>query len=151
MSSSSSRSKPGPTGPRTRYRANLDATLRLIDQENPSKSELLASTLRAHGDGQRTRPIFPGSNDRAYQILSTWVQSLRRPQQGGEQTRPQSARNGDEDAENFAVGRNRIAADGSVDTLSALPDGGQRRPSAVPPSSPDPTAVAVRPSSRHEA
>ena len=50
------------------YRANLDATLRLVDPESPAKSELLTSTLRAHGPGPRPRPIFPGSNDRTYQI-----------------------------------------------------------------------------------
>src|SRR5262249_6103805 len=41
-------------------RANLDATLRLVDPENPAKSELLSSTLRAHGTGVRRRPIFTG-------------------------------------------------------------------------------------------
>jgi hypothetical protein len=57
-------------------RANLDATLGLIDPESLAKSELLSSTLRPHGVGGRKRPIFPGSNNRAYQILSTWVSSL---------------------------------------------------------------------------
>jgi hypothetical protein len=57
-------------------RANLDATLRLIDPGNPSKSELLSSTLRPHGSGPKKRPIFEGSNNRAYQVLAAWVNSL---------------------------------------------------------------------------
>ena len=44
-------------------RANLDATLRLIDPANPSRSELLSVTLRPHGLGTKPRPIFPGSNE----------------------------------------------------------------------------------------
>ena len=51
-------------------RANLDATLRLIDPENPSHSVLLSSTLRPHGSGAKPRPIFSGSNDRAYKVLA---------------------------------------------------------------------------------
>jgi hypothetical protein len=58
-------------------RANLDATLRLIDPVNPARSELLSSTLRPHGIGPKNRPIFAGSNDRAYQVLAAWVNSLR--------------------------------------------------------------------------
>ncbi len=61
-------------------RANLDATLRLVDPENPAKSELLSSTLRPHGLGAKKRPILTGSNDRAYQILAAWVNGLRPPQ-----------------------------------------------------------------------
>ena len=58
-------------------RANLDATLRLIDRENPTRSELLSSSLRPHGRGPNTRPIFQGSNDKAYQILATWAKNLQ--------------------------------------------------------------------------
>src|SRR6202034_1428279 len=50
-------------------RVNLDATLRLIDQANPAKSELLSASLRPHGNGPHPRSIFPGANDKAYQIL----------------------------------------------------------------------------------
>lgn len=60
-------------------RANLDATLRLVLLEDPAKSELLSSTLRPHGSGSKPRPIFLGSNDRAYRILAAWVNSLRPP------------------------------------------------------------------------
>jgi hypothetical protein len=58
-------------------RANLDAVLAFVDLENPAKSELLSSTLRRHGNGENARPIFVGSNDRQYQVLATWVNSLK--------------------------------------------------------------------------
>ena len=67
-------------------RANLDATLRLVDPKNPARSELLSSTLRPHGRGQRPRPIFPGSNDPTYQILARWVQNLCPPAAGAART-----------------------------------------------------------------
>ena len=57
-------------------RANLDATLNLINREHPSDSKLLTSVLRPHGEGRNKRAIFPGSNNRAYQILATWVNSV---------------------------------------------------------------------------
>ncbi len=59
------------------YRANLDATLQLIDPENPSRSELLSTTLMPHGKGPNRKPIFRGSNDRGFQILAAWAYSLR--------------------------------------------------------------------------
>ena len=58
-------------------RANLDATLRLIDRDNPAHSVLLSSSLRPHGRGPNPRPIFKGSNDGAYQILATWINRLQ--------------------------------------------------------------------------
>jgi|GEM_PF-1026700 len=58
-------------------RANLDSVLSLIDLENPARSELLSSSLRPHGKGSKPRPIFRGSNDREYQVLAAWVNSLK--------------------------------------------------------------------------
>jgi hypothetical protein len=58
-------------------RANLDATLRLVDRENPTRSVLLSSSLRPHGRSQNPRPIFQGSNDQAYRILATWTSRLK--------------------------------------------------------------------------
>jgi hypothetical protein len=58
-------------------RANLDASLKLVDRENPARSDLLSSALRPHGRGPNPRPIFKGSNDAAYQILATWVNKLQ--------------------------------------------------------------------------
>ena len=107
-------------------RANLDATLRLIDPDNPAKSELLSSTLRPHGRGPRPRAIFTGGNDKTYQILATWVQSLRsarmvprwraRIQHAG---RP-------ENVEPFASNRPAITSD-SRQTAPAEPSGGIAR------------------------
>ena len=73
-------------------RANLDATLRLINPESPAKSELLSCTLRAHGNDPRPRAIFTGSNDKSYQIIAAWVQSLSSNKTGGETAQPQFQR-----------------------------------------------------------
>jgi hypothetical protein len=88
-------------------RTNLDATLRLIDPENPAKSELLSSTLRPHGHGPKKRPLFPGSNNQAYQILAAWVNSLRSPKTGEGSTRLGGERAGSGRAETFAADRER--------------------------------------------
>ena len=74
--------RPGQDPPRPddrRLPGNLDATLRLVDPENLAKSELLSSALVPHGAGPNKRPIFRGSNDPEYQILSAWVNNLRPP------------------------------------------------------------------------
>ena len=90
-------------------RANLDATLRLVDPTNLSHSELLSSTLRPHGNGAKPRPIFPGSNDKAYKILAEWVNHLAAPKE--EKIRPicDASRGHDESDEVFAVDRNRTS------------------------------------------
>jgi hypothetical protein len=128
-------------------RVNLDATLRIIDQENPAKSELLSASLRPHGNGPRKRSIFPGANDKAYQILSAWAQSLRSPKDIKETARSQAGRTGSENGETFAAGRERIGND-SVDTdLPALIGGGRKPPLAAAPSSsriPPPTPFVPR-------
>ncbi len=126
------------------YRANLDATLRIIDPENPSKSELLTTTLRAHGPGPRPRSIFPGSNDKTYQILAAWAQSLRRPAQGaaGTYAPGQLATETDDD---FAVNRDRGDSAGPASAPSASANEGQRaRP--VPGISP---GLRIPPPSRY--
>ncbi len=66
-------------------RANLDATLKLIDPANPSKSELLSISLIPHGSGANRKPIFRGSNDPRFQIFAAWANSLRttKPSQEG--------------------------------------------------------------------
>ena len=59
-------------------RANLDATLRLVDSENPARSELLSNSLVPHGNRPNPRPIFRScANDPRYQIIAAWVNSLR--------------------------------------------------------------------------
>ena len=87
-------------------RANLDVTLQFINKENPSKSELLSSTLRPHGYGPNKRPIFPGSNDQAYQVLATWVNNLRPAGKiVSDMNRTAPGRTGTNDGETFAADR----------------------------------------------
>jgi hypothetical protein len=96
---------------RDALRANLDASLKLIDRENPPRSELLASSLRPHGRGPNKRPIFQGSNDRAYQILATWVNKLQATSVAASvvQAKSHPAAPGGEPGESFASQRGRIA------------------------------------------
>lgn len=95
-------------------RTNLDAVLRLVDRENPGRSELLASSLRPHGRGPNTRPIFQGSNDKAYQILAAWVNNLRVKPGGGAATAESGPAAPNGSTEDFAVSRTRISK-GTVD------------------------------------
>lgn len=89
-------------------RVNLDATLFLVDREDPGRSELLASTLRPHSKGM-SRPIFQSSNDRGYQILAAWVNSLRtRPTVGSTLAGAPQAAPAAEGGEVFAADRGRI-------------------------------------------
>ncbi len=56
-------------------RANLDAVLRLVNPDDPSRSELLSAGLVPHGPNKGA--IFRGANDKQYYILSTWVRRVR--------------------------------------------------------------------------
>lgn len=56
-------------------RANLDAVLRLVNPDDPTRSDILAAGLVPHGP--KKGPIFTGANDRQYQILAAWVKSVR--------------------------------------------------------------------------
>jgi len=56
-------------------RANLDAALRLVNPDDPSRSELLSNGLIPHGS--KKTAIFKGPNDPQYRVLSTWARSLR--------------------------------------------------------------------------
>jgi len=110
-------------------RANLDATLRLVDRETPGRSELLASSLRPHGGGANTRPIFTSSNDRAYQVLSTWVNNLRtkpgaNPLLGAAPAAPAPAAEG----EAFAADRDRITRSSVEIDPVVGPEGGFTAP-----------------------
>jgi len=101
-------------------RANLDATLRLVDPKNPAHSELLSSTLRAHGRGPRPRPIFPGSNDATYQILANWVHKLCPPVTGADAKRTERGQIPTEGVETFAVDRDQIGRDRPDQTAPAV-------------------------------
>ena len=68
---------------------NLDATLRLIDPDNPAKSDVLVSSVMPHGPSGR--PILSGPNDPSYQRLATWINGLKGPQKPHQdQRRPPS-------------------------------------------------------------
>jgi hypothetical protein len=122
-------------------RANLDATLRLIDRDSLDKSALLSSTLRPHHGGPRSRPIFTGSNDKTYQILATWVLSLRNTKNGNEQVRQDLVHPATVNAEPFASNRRAITSDSSQPALgeprggiAPLPlIGNQPTPNVIPP------------------
>jgi hypothetical protein len=136
-------------------RANLDATLRLVDPKNPSHSVLLSSTLRAHGKGAR-RPIFPGSNDKVYMVLARWVNQLAAPKDNEDSARGERSAGPTEIDEVFAVERNRsnalrptkaVTADASMPAASTLdrrvgsrPAVGQ--PEAEPQEFPIPFAIS---------
>ena len=116
-------------------RANMDATLRLIDPENPSKSELLSSTLRPHGSGPRKRPIFEGSNSRAYQILAVWVNSLSAQSPRRDRAMKPGAGDTAVDSERFASDRSRPAGsslEGAIPGLAPA-DGRGVKPNALDP------------------
>ena len=108
---------------RDALRANLDASLKLVDRENPPRSELLASSLRPHGRGPNMRPIFQGSNDRAYQILATWVNKLQATSvaEGVVQAKSHPGSPGAEPGESFASQRDRIVQDTEQTGSAARP------------------------------
>jgi hypothetical protein len=106
-------------------RANLDATLRLVDQKNPSHSDLLTSSLRSHGRGPRPRPIFPGSNDPTYRILAAWVKNLGPPKT--QELEPQARVASRALAgEPFAVGRDSANPDRPGPEAAPMPTDGAR-------------------------
>jgi hypothetical protein len=108
---------------RDMLRANLDATIKLVNRDYPPRSELLASCLRPHGRGPNTRPIFQGSNDRAYQILATWVNKLHTttPSDGVVPAKlvapPQSA----DDDNAFASQRSRVVSPPDSSAMKTKP------------------------------
>jgi hypothetical protein len=107
-------------------RANLDATLRLVDSKAPSHSELLSSTLRPHGRGPRPRPIFTGSNDPTYRILAGWVNSLSTPKTTNDVARADQSPARVKQAEAFAMDRNRGSSDQlNLGTEAVSTDGGR--------------------------
>lgn len=73
----------------TIQRANLDATLKLVDPENLMQSPLLTNSLLPHQPNNQ--PIFPGPNYPYYRVIANWVSNLQhrglgavaRPESGG--------------------------------------------------------------------
>ena len=109
-------------------RANLDATLRLVDPKNLSHSELLSSTLRPHGNGAKPRPIFAGSNDKAYKILAEWVNHLAAPKESDTLASGEASRVHEKNDEVFAVDRNRTNTARSNKVAGAGADATMPRP-----------------------
>ena len=136
-----------PMKPRDRnsdaLRANLDATLRLIDQNNPSHSVLLSSTLRPHGRSTKPRPIFPGSNDKAYKVLAEWASHLVAPKDGDDAARRQASRDamvGSQEV--FAFDRNRSA---QAENDSGRPEQDARQPAPARPVPPVRSSAPTHP------
>jgi hypothetical protein len=72
-------------------RANLDATLRLIDPDDPNHSRLLSVAAMTHPpDG---RPILSGPNDPSYRVFLNWVRSLSEPIASASVSTPSAAAN----------------------------------------------------------
>lgn len=71
-------------------RANLDATLRLVEPKDPTKSSLLSAAIMPHPPSGK--PILTGPNHPTYRLLITWLQGLRSPTAtaGPSSTAPQS-------------------------------------------------------------
>jgi hypothetical protein len=107
-------------------RHNLDAALALVNRDNPSKSELLTSTLRAHGNGPKPRPIYAGSNDSAYRVLAAWVSSLRAPRTEPAQNRAAQDQGPADQTAPFAADRSRNGQ-GPSDGASLPPLGADGR------------------------
>jgi hypothetical protein len=119
------RSKADATG--EALRANLEATLGLIDAENPARSELLSSTLRPHGSGPDRRPIFERSSDPSYQAFASWVRRVR-PARSPLAATPAASPAGARVSEDvFAAGRDRTrgklgnSEPEPVDAIPAVP------------------------------
>lgn len=107
-------------------RANLDATLQLVDPANLPHSSLLTVAAMTHPpDG---RPVLSGPNHPSYRILSTWVNSLKdtHAAQPGNRTTPTGmipaqppfAAPEDHVGEGFATGRNAAEAAAPAATLN---------------------------------
>ena len=58
-------------------RLNLEATLRFINPDDPSKSDLLSATILPHGKGPNKAPVFRGASDWRFKALADWARSLR--------------------------------------------------------------------------
>jgi hypothetical protein len=69
-------------------RANLDATLSLVNKDDPSRSELLSAGLVPHGGNRNA--IFKGPNDQGYVILVTWIKRVR-PVESGQKAPAESS------------------------------------------------------------
>ena len=113
-------------------RTNLDAVLRLVNPENPSRSELLLSSVTDHP--QVNKPILSGPNHPTYRVFSTWVQRMKStPDEGVEPTIASA-----EQMDNRADSTARFAQDRQGSTEPSLPVAARPKPkSTSPPSGPE--------------
>ncbi len=56
-------------------RANLEATLRIVDKDDLGRSPILTASGMTHGNGGK--PVLGGPNSNEYRILAAWVTSLK--------------------------------------------------------------------------
>ncbi len=140
-------------------RANLEATLRLVNPEDPARSELLSAGLVPHGPNKGA--IFQGPADPQYRMVVTWVRLLK-PAGRGAAPAPAAApplppaggvtRTGYEPpaAEGFGSGRAPRPGSSNLPNLGALPAlPGTELLSAARADAPPPPA-AIRKHDHHE-
>jgi hypothetical protein len=130
----------------TILRANLEATLRLIDPESPARSELLSSALVPHG-GAGKGPIFRGPNDPSYQRIALWVKSVcaPRPRDEGASARFGGASSPASDAETFASSRTAQPTSTAPAARVPLPFTPTPAPATAPASAPAPARAQAVP------
>jgi len=125
-------------------RANLEATLRVVDPDSPARSELLTRALVPHGPHKR--PIFRGATDPNYQRVAAWVNRLGRSSAapssasgrfGPEEPAPSSAV-AEVDSVGFAAGRAHPASAPAPIAPDPSFDGRPQPPAAPNPVVPRP-------------
>lgn len=123
-------------------RANLDATLNLVNQDDPSRSELLSAGLVPHGG--RRNAIFRGPNDQGYMILVTWIKKVRPPANPADGPREAGGRpafNGNEPAGGDGFATDRANRAGS--SASYAPGSGSGAFPPVPPRTPGQGGISI--------
>jgi hypothetical protein len=85
-------------------RANMDATLRYVNRDDPARSDILAYAANPHGSNARA--VFSGPNDLRYRYLSTWLSSLKTNEPAAKSgTAPAPARSPSSPTEQFGAER----------------------------------------------
>lgn len=99
-------------------RANLDATLKIVDRDDLARSPILTAAGMTHGAGGR--PVLGGPNSTEYRTLAAWVTNLKAtgaqeaaPPAPGSATAPAS--------EGFAAGRLATGTDPAMPPASIGP------------------------------
>ena len=82
-------------------RANLEATLRIVDRDDLARSPILVASGMTHGAGGR--PVLGGPSGPEYRLLAAWVTSLKAASDSPESARQSPAMGSS--GESFASGR----------------------------------------------